>query len=301
MGPLAGGLTATTLGEIRARLACTSLRCSCHSRQGNTHCPSHDDRNPSLNISEKMGTILFHCFAGCPQADVLSALGFHGAAPGATAGLAKVAKAANGVGSSEDLSNFARAIWASSVSAAGTLVERYLRARGIEGCPLTSIRFAGALLHRPSGLMLPAMIAAVTRWSETEVRAIHRTYLLPDGSGKAAVDPAKMALGPVGGGAVWLGAPEERLVLAEGIETALSVQISTGMPSWAVLSASNLRNLILPELPLAKEIVIAADNDPAGMHAAYDAAQQWTNQGRLVRIAKPPRGRDFNDLLRGEL
>ncbi|GAA1119326.1 phage/plasmid primase, P4 family [Nesterenkonia jeotgali] len=39
-------------------------------------CPVHDDSNPSLSITEKAdGTVLAHCFAGCDQQDVRSALG----------------------------------------------------------------------------------------------------------------------------------------------------------------------------------------------------------------------------------
>ena len=39
-------------------------------------CPAHDDRSPSLSITEKQdGMILLHCFAGCPSADVAAAVG----------------------------------------------------------------------------------------------------------------------------------------------------------------------------------------------------------------------------------
>ena len=39
-------------------------------------CPAHDDRNPSLSISEgEDGRILVKCFAGCFQEDVVQALG----------------------------------------------------------------------------------------------------------------------------------------------------------------------------------------------------------------------------------
>jgi len=39
-------------------------------------CPAHDDRSPSLSITEgDNGTVLFHCFAGCEPEDVLSAIG----------------------------------------------------------------------------------------------------------------------------------------------------------------------------------------------------------------------------------
>lgn len=39
-------------------------------------CPGHDDRRPSLAISETAdGRVLLHCFGGCSARDVLSACG----------------------------------------------------------------------------------------------------------------------------------------------------------------------------------------------------------------------------------
>lgn len=38
-------------------------------------CPAHDDRNPSLSVSEKDGRILLHCHAGCTLEKIVSALG----------------------------------------------------------------------------------------------------------------------------------------------------------------------------------------------------------------------------------
>jgi 5S rRNA maturation endonuclease (ribonuclease M5) len=37
-------------------------------------CPAHDDRNPSLAITERGGKLLLHCHAGCGQRDVIAAL-----------------------------------------------------------------------------------------------------------------------------------------------------------------------------------------------------------------------------------
>ena len=37
-------------------------------------CPAHDDRNPSLSLTERNGRLLVHCFAGCPQDVVIEAL-----------------------------------------------------------------------------------------------------------------------------------------------------------------------------------------------------------------------------------
>lgn len=39
-------------------------------------CPAHEDRSPSLSVRETDdGAALLHCFAGCPTADVLAAVG----------------------------------------------------------------------------------------------------------------------------------------------------------------------------------------------------------------------------------
>jgi hypothetical protein len=39
-------------------------------------CPAHDDKHPSLQITEKQeGIVLIHCFAGCGAAEVLDAVG----------------------------------------------------------------------------------------------------------------------------------------------------------------------------------------------------------------------------------
>ncbi len=46
-------------------------------RHGSTwmaKCPAHPDNNPSLSITEKNGSVLVHCHAGCSQRDVIDAL-----------------------------------------------------------------------------------------------------------------------------------------------------------------------------------------------------------------------------------
>ena len=127
--------------------------------------------------------------------------------------------------------------------------------------------------------------------------AIHRTFLLPGGRGKARVRKPKMTLGPCAGGAVRLAAAGDTLAIAEGIETSLSIMQSTGLPVWAALSTSGIRGLILP--PRVREVILCPDGDGPGEAAAREAALRWKREGRSVRIARPPRGCDFNDLLLG--
>jgi len=90
------------------------------------------------------------------------------------------------------------------------------------------------------------------------------------------------------------------LLVAEGLETTLSVMHACALPGWAALSAGGIKSLVLP--PSANMVVICADNDAngVGQRAANAAAERFLAEGRRVRIALPPgSGLDFNDLLRG--
>jgi DNA primase len=46
-----------------------------------------------------------------------------------------------------------------------------------------------------------------------------------------------------------------------------------------------------------RDVIVLADGDDPGEAAARDCALRWKREGRRVRIARPPRGMDFNDML----
>ena len=187
-------------------------------------------------------------------------------------------------------------IWGEETkAAASTPVEIYLRSRGLRlPADIVTIRFHPRLKHR-SGSFWPAMVGLVTGPDDKPI-GIHRTFLARDGSSKAPVDPNKMMLGPTRGGAVRLAPVAAKLMVAEGIETALTVMQATAWPAWAALSTSGMKALVLPEM--VKEVVILADADPPGEAAAQAAGCRWTREGRRVRIARPKGGaKDFNDIL----
>ena len=140
------------------------------------------------------------------------------------------------------------------------------------------------------------MVALVTHGATGSPIAVHRTFLARDGGGKAPVDPAKMMLGPCRGGVVRLGEPGDVLMVGEGIETCLAAMQATGNPAWAALSTSGLRSLDLPRD--VRDVIVLADGDEPGEAAAQDCARRWKREGRRVRIARPPQGMDFNDLLK---
>jgi putative DNA primase/helicase len=265
-------------------------------------CPAHDDHKPSLSICDSDdGKVLVRCHAGCDQARVISVLRSRGlwddngrrqrpfARPAARA-------AANDPPDRDAAgrSAAALAIWHAATPAGGTLVETYLVSRGLCLPPPPTLRFHAGLKHSSGGIW-PAMVGLVTRSTDDTPLAIHRTFLARDGSGKAPVDPQRMMLGRVGGGVVRLAPLGELLMVGEGIETCFAAMRATGKPAWAALSAAGLRALDLPEG--LRDVIVLADGDDPGEAAARDCASRWKREGRRVRIARPPQGMDFNDML----
>jgi len=185
----------------------------------------------------------------------------------------------------------AQVTWELSKPIEGTKAEAYLRRRGI-GIPLPeSLRFLPSTYHSPSDRCFDAMVARVL-----PTGAIHRTFI--NGRGERLQSSAKLMLGPCSGGAVHLSKGDGPLVIAEGIETGLSVLQAMADQSplvWAALSTSGVKGLGLPLEP--SELVIAADGDDAGRNAARELGNRATELGWKVSILSPPEGKDWNDVL----
>ena len=264
-------------------------------------CPAHDDRDPSLSLRDADGIVLVRCHAGCDQRDVITALKERGLWDGKICSTVwKSRRRKMSLPRSDpnqaERSAVALSIWQSAIPADGTPVDAYLASRGLTCSLPSSLRFHSGLKH-PSGGTWPCMVALVTSGADDTPLAIHRTFLAPEGQGKALVLPAKMMLGPCRGGSVRLGDPCEVLMIGEGIETCLAAMQTTGHPAWAALSTSGLRALDLPDC--VRDVIVLADGDDPGEAAARDCALRWIRQRRRVRIARPPRGLDFNDMLLG--
>ncbi|WP_246135273.1 CHC2 zinc finger domain-containing protein, partial [Novosphingobium sediminis] len=60
--------------ERRARTIVESLGGTWRQNKGMCCCPAHDDRTPSLSVTLGRKAILFHCFAGCSNEEVIAAL-----------------------------------------------------------------------------------------------------------------------------------------------------------------------------------------------------------------------------------
>ena len=209
-------------------------------------CPAHDDRTPSLSIGEaEGGKVLVHCHAGCNQERVIAALKTRdiwneSRTRPADCPLDHVTLHERSNLDDAKRTRAALALWKSAVPASGTNVETYLSSRALTLKPPTTLRFHPGLRH-PSGGVWPAMLALVTRGAGNTEIGIHRTFIAPDGKGKAPVSAQKMMLGPCRGAAVRLAETSGVLMVGEGIETCLSVMQSTSYPAWAALSSSGLQ------------------------------------------------------------
>ena len=136
------------------------------------------------------------------------------------------------------------------------------------------------------------MIASVTDL-QGRITGAHRTWLAPDGSGKAAVPTPRRAMGNLLGHAVRFGAAEDVLTVGEGIETMLSLRAALpGMPMAAALSAGHLGAFDLP--PTLQRLYIARDADAAGDKAVAVLTARTVAAGIAVLMLSPRSG-DFND------
>ena len=268
-------------------------------------CPTHEDRSPSLSLRDTTdGKVLVFCHAGCNQDQVIAYLKATGLWPQSSQRPVVNNESRQPRRPPEPdrdelkRSRAALSLWQTTRPACGTLIETYLRSRGIKLAVSPTLRFHPHLKH-PSGEYWPAMIALVTRGTDNEPLAIHRTFIAHNGSGKAMVESQKMMLGPCRGGAVRLAEPRDLLMIGEGIETCLAAMQETGYPAWAALSTSGMRALDLPKS--VHEVIVLADGDEPGEAAAQNCALRWKSEGRRVRIARPPKGMDFNDMLVGRV
>jgi putative DNA primase/helicase len=227
-------------------------------------CPAHDDRTPSLSLRNSGdGKVLVCCHAGCYQVEVIAHLKAKGLWAQSSPRQFRYAASRRAIKPTEQTGNDANrtytalSIWQAAIPANGTLISTYLESRGLRLPQTPTLRFHPSLKHR-SGNTLPAMIALVTRGSDDAPLAIHRTFLSPNGAGKAPVDPQRMMLGPCRGGAVRLAELGDVLMIGEGIETCLAAMQETGHPAWAALSTSGLRALDLPRA--VRDVIVTCVN-----------------------------------------
>jgi len=263
-------------------------------------CPFHADRSPSFTIYE--GGQRWHCFGGCGGGDVfdflarLHGVGLRDAAEMLTGGTAPTVYVPPlPVDDGPDRTDEARAIWAASVPAPGSLAETYLRSRALTLTIPESVRFT-SLRYGTRGREHPVLVAAVTSAND-ELIGIQRTYLRADGLGKLHVEKPKLSLGRVSGGAIRLATWAAKLIVCEGLEDGLSLQQALGQATWVAAGASMLPAMAFPAG--VRSVMIGGDNDDAGRAAARKAADSFALRGLETGMFFPLDAKDFNQELMG--
>ncbi len=264
---------------------------------------SHKDRSVSLAETEE-GRILIHCFSPKDDwRDVRRALADLGvlddepppAAPGARRSRPCIAT------QPADEERIARAerIWNESQSLRHSIAETYLRRRSISLGLLASpaLRLHPRMTSLDDRAKRAALVVSITDAGGV-CQGVQVTLLSAQGATRAAVATPRRVIGKLIGGAVRLAEPDDELAIGEGVETMLSASEVFGLPAWAALSADNLSRIAIAA-PI-RRLVIAADNDDAGMGAAEIVRARMSGQ-TIVEIERAPSGfNDWNDWARAQ-
>ncbi|MFM2067576.1 MAG: hypothetical protein RLZZ584_2485 [Pseudomonadota bacterium] len=157
----------------------------------------------------------------------------------------------------------------------------------------------------PGRYEFPALVAKLTQ-ADGRMVALHRTWLTKTGE-KAQVDGPVRKLTQVSGEtagacirlANWrpmtTGSHAHLVGIAEGIETALSAMLGSGIPTHAAYCAGNLAAWQWP--PEARRVAIFADNDSAGQDAAERLAHRVRAAGLVAHVLTPSQpGQDWCDV-----
>jgi hypothetical protein len=279
-----------TLAEIAAALG--------GKRQPNgsymCHCPAHADATPSLSISAGYNGMLVHCFAGCPQEAVIARLRAKGLWPEPGPKLEP----------KRDAAAWARAAWKKARSIDECTAHPYFSTRGLDTRRFANlhhgIRIDERAIHKESETIGPAVIAAASD-ADGIVWGVQRTYLTADETAKRGVDPPRKSLGPIKGHSIRFGPMGATVLVAEGIEDAMTGALAMGFAHGALACAGAgfMASLVLPTG--VAEVIILADSDTPGRKSAAAAADVFEAAGKAVRVAYPPEGvKDFNDLVKGK-
>ena len=186
----------------------------------------------------------------------------------------------------------------------------YLKHRGLELIDeerLANIRFNRFCRIPESEQTFPGMIAAVRDIAGRLIN-VHSTLLTKDGFKAALEVPKRLCKQPsdstISGCAIHFGEPKKVLALAEGIETALSIVVGTGLPCWSCISANGLISVQIPSE--VEHVYIYADKDRSGVgqEAAEKLRERLISDGIYAEIVSVPyaipanaKGIDWNDVL----
>jgi hypothetical protein len=178
----------------------------------------------------------------------------------------------------------------------GTLVEQYLKSRGLT----LPAEIAGRVIrYHPTlyyeGSCTPGMVALFRDVRTDAACGIHRTFL-----NKTGRKLDRKMWGRASGAAIKLSADDDvsiGLHVGEGIETCLAAYLSGFHPVWALGSANGIASF--PVLPGIENLTILGENNDGGANhnAIETCAARWIRAGREAFVIEPLVGNDLNDVV----
>jgi hypothetical protein len=191
----------------------------------------------------------------------------------------------------------ALALWNEAGDPRGTAAETYLKARALalpDDLAGDVLRFNPRTPWRKHDTgrtdHIAALIMPFRRIDDNAITAVHRIRLdQPERWPKAD----RKMLGIVRRAAVKLDQIcGERLVIAEGIETAMAARVLGLKPAWALGSSGAIGRF--PLIEAIDELVILAEGDEASSIAIQACGRRYRANAMRVRVAQPRTG-DMND------
>jgi len=199
-------------------------------------CPAHDDRSPSLSITEcDGGRILINCFAGCPAIEIVEAVGLR------LSDLCGDNRIAPRIKSDPER---AMRLWNLAVP---TISHPYLSAKKIKSYGLRGYK---------ESLVVPVTL-------DKKIRSLQ--FIQPTGEKRLLKGRSTSER------YIDIGKPTDHVWLVEGYATGASVYMATGKAVVVAFSARNLPVVTKHLVGNGMRVFVAADNDKAGQIASDGA------------------------------
>lgn len=266
--------------------------------------PGHSAADRSVSLALEGERVLIHSFAGDDWRRVRDELRRRGLvdAEGRLLGPGPGVRAAIGADtappSAVERLRAVERLWSEGRPVAGAPAERHLMRRGLRGPWPPDLRAhsaAPSAVYLDRGLRRPALLAAI-RDPAGGLCGVELTYLTAAGARARVTTPRKTIGRRPAGAAVRLAEPAAELLVAEGVVSALSAARLLTRPAWALLAAGSLAAWTPPAE--VRFVVIAADRDPAGAHAAWTLLRRLRRSGLACSLRWPPAPhRDWNEAL----